>query len=188
MEKYIKNCPKCNSVQEYKTKGNYKRAIRLNTLCYHCNWEKQITHPELYVNLPNYSEHIITYKKKCPECNCEQEYKDRHKYGMAIKLNTICHNCIQNILRERKCVVCGDIFTGKIGKMRCECCDDTKYNLYTENSINKYKKEMNELQVGQTDLRMFGKDFLLENPIFLEILQVKEKVSKIVNKNYYKNK
>ena len=34
---YIKYCSSCGSKQEYKSKGNYNRAVRNNTLCKPCS-------------------------------------------------------------------------------------------------------------------------------------------------------
>ena len=60
---YIKKCNKCGESQIYKTKSNYNRAIKNDTLCKKCNKKKadklDFSHPKTKILLQKLLNNLI---------------------------------------------------------------------------------------------------------------------------------
>ena len=136
------------------------------------------------------------YSKQCPKCGCKQTYARLANLNRAIIANTICRKCNQiehnrwlnTLTFEKECMDCKEKYIGKYKNLRCPKCDRimrTKWKVDTFERI--LRKNMNELQISSKDLMFFGRPFLLVNTDILDICQLKEKINKVVNKNYYGN-
>lgn len=87
---YKRNCPKCNSEIQYMSTKSLNAANKNSSKCKECyNKQKWITrninHPPINTT--------ITYKRNCPECDIEIEYKHRRSFKKGEKNNTPCRKC-----------------------------------------------------------------------------------------------
>lgn len=83
MNKWFRNCPKCDKKLEYGNKKSYQSSVRKNNLCMSCS---RLGDDWIDVN---------NLKRNCPECGKEHIYSNVATYKAAIKNNSLCKCCMQ---------------------------------------------------------------------------------------------
>lgn len=91
VEKFIRNCPKCNSEMEYCNKYSLATAVEMNTDC--SSGKCTGTRPFIFKEGEFYYKH-------CHLCNDKQYYSDRRTCALAVKRQKKCARCYNRLRKE----------------------------------------------------------------------------------------
>lgn len=98
--KYIRNCPKCDTIIEYTNKGSWYNAKKRNSQCKSCQnnenskivkskvnkgWKPYIRNKEIELNKPFY--------RICPSCNTKIYHTSKKSRDNGIRGNKLCTSC-----------------------------------------------------------------------------------------------
>lgn len=90
---YILKCKQCNNDRQYKSKDNYNRAIKKDSVCRVCAGTEK--YKKIFLDSGRQIKEKISFGSvPCPRCGNEREYKNLSNYKQAIRKNSICRKCI----------------------------------------------------------------------------------------------
>jgi len=149
--------------------------------------------------------------RTCPQCGEDIEYSNYHNMLRAIRSHSLCKKCgsknnFDKINNDQKnntkiCKKCGEEYIGHKKSLYCKKCRsktfyerNIKFRLKYPDKQKKYQKknnerrnvwlreEANEYNISTRDFNTYGKRFLLEHEDILEVLQIKNKIKKEIDK------
>jgi hypothetical protein len=151
METYKRNCPKCNSIIEYKNPRSFKWADRDKKPCRKC-YSKDISNTlKEKVKNGEFTPHVrdknieITkernYIRKCPNCKSDMYYMSERSLKKGIYYKTVCNSCSTKLYNK----TFNDVINEEhIKKMRATKAGFDSWEEYVEGYPKKqfYKREV----------------------------------------------
>ena len=162
IEVYKRNCPKCDSIIEYKNPRSFKWADRDKKPCRKC-YSKEISktlktkveNGTYIINRrPKNSEVKYTHFRNCPNCKEQMSYSRKDVRDGSEKRGTICNSCSTKIYNKG---IMGGVDAAQTLQMRATKAGFDSWEEYVEKYPKKqfykrevwrltYKNPLNELQ------------------------------------------
>lgn len=123
---YIRNCPICTNIIEYKFKSGWHKATKNKSLCKKCS--AQTYRKSKYDIRTETIDDKLYYVRECPSCKKELKNVNYRKYWDALKYNKLCKSCAAikkyGLNKLNNCEYIG----GKRKFYRiCPCCNNKIY-------------------------------------------------------------
>jgi hypothetical protein len=150
-----RECPKCKNIVTYTSRGNYRRAVRKNSLCNKCTVRtsteisEKIRQSLLGRKYPNRKSNckagkILLYKRECPSCKRELSYSNNWSAVRATRHNAVCNSCSSRIYKKSWTYV---IKEDHVKKMAAKKAGYDTYEKYIQDLDNrkKYYREVRKI-------------------------------------------